>query len=124
MGGDRTPRRSEDDSRPEGAAAGPGRDGPPVGARELVVRLSSEDPDAPDAPERLQARAEALLERTAEISGESPDDVHIFAHMQSLVVRGPRAFLQALLDQPEVEGAVENREGKNGDETRGDPPWE
>lgn len=76
---------------------------------DVVVRLSADDPDHPDSPEATRAKTKQLIQRSTEISGEPPEDYHVFSNLQSLIVRGHRPFVKALLDQPEVAGAVENR---------------
>ena len=56
------------------------------------------------------AIAEDLLARVARETGCAPVDHNVFRNLGSFVVVAPPQFVRALLEQPEVEAAMANRQ--------------
>jgi hypothetical protein len=81
--------------------------GQPVAA---VVRLRHLAGTAPD-PAVVERQTQTALERTAETTGEQPDDVHVMGRLSVAYVSGSERFMRELVEQPEVASAVANQTG-------------
>jgi hypothetical protein len=79
-------------------------DGSPVQAV-VVLRSGRAGPLAPD---EVDAQAREVLGRVESQVGRGAADVNVFKNMSSLVVSAEPAFIEALVQQPEVESAVAN----------------
>ena len=80
------------------------KSGKPVAA---VVSLHRPAGKAPKV-ETIEAKTRAAIKRVTETTGEEPDDVHVMGRVGVAYVTGPARFVQELVDQPEVYGAVAN----------------
>ena len=58
------------------------------------------------------AVAEDLLARVKDQTGAEPQDYNVFRNLGSFVVAAPPAFIERLLEQPEVESAMANRQSR------------
>jgi hypothetical protein len=76
---------------------------------EAVFQLGSED-GAVLPPDRVEELAKQLVDRAERESGAKVDDVNVFRHLASFVVRGSPDVVRSLVEQPEVSAAVANRQ--------------
>jgi hypothetical protein len=56
------------------------------------------------------AVTEALLDRVTRATGSEALDYNVFGNLGSFVVVAPPTFIRGLLEQPEVESAIANRQ--------------
>jgi hypothetical protein len=76
-----------------------------------VVRLRPQGGgQATLGPEQTQALTTGLLKRVEQRTGLRPQAVNVFRQLDSFVVVAAPAFLTELLSQPEVHGAMANRQ--------------
>ncbi len=61
-------------------------------------------------PDHVQELADRLIERAQADTGSKVDDRNVFRHMGSFVVAARPAVIRRLLEQPEVESAIANRQ--------------
>jgi hypothetical protein len=61
-------------------------------------------------PEEVERVAHQVLDRVEREAGSKAMDVHVFKHMGSFVVAGKPSLLRLLLDQPEIEAGIANRQ--------------
>jgi hypothetical protein len=74
---------------------------------EAVLMLNSEN-GAPPSAERVSELTREILERAARESGLRPEDVNVFRHLASFVVRAKPEFVRMLVEQPEIASVVAN----------------
>jgi hypothetical protein len=61
-------------------------------------------------PQEVEQVANQVLGRVEREAGGTATDVHVFRHMGSFVVAGEPSLLRLLLDQPEIEAGIANRQ--------------
>jgi hypothetical protein len=59
------------------------------------------------------SRAKAVINRVANETGLTPNDVNVFTSLCSFVISADARFVEGLLDQPEVASVVANRRPDN-----------
>jgi hypothetical protein len=62
------------------------------------------------APDEVEQVANQVLRRVQGETGSHVKDVNVFRNMGSFVVAGEPALLRRLLDQPEIEAGIANRQ--------------
>lgn len=78
--------------------------GQSVSAVVQVKRRRGSPPDVAD----IEAKVRQAIDRTAQATGDEPDDVYVMGRVAVAYVTGSEKFVRALVDQPEVDGAVAN----------------
>ena len=78
-------------------------------AVEAVLVLNGNNGSIP-SPEQVGDIADKVIDRAQRQSGSAPEDVNVFRHMASFVVRAKPRFLLTLLEQPEIASVVANRQ--------------
>ena len=73
-----------------------------------MLLLNGEKGSIP-GPEQVEEVAGKVIDRAHRESGSAPEDVNVFRHMASFVVRAKPAFLRSLVAQPEIASVVANR---------------
>jgi len=73
----------------------------------FILRRPSGSVLAPDEVEQL---TDQVLTRVQRESGSQVKNVNVFKHMGSFVVAGEPSLLRRLLDQPEIEAGIANRQ--------------
>ncbi len=84
--------------------------GEPVGA---VIALRSDaagNGAAPASGDEVACLAEDLLDRVGRETGSQARDYNVFRNLGSFVVVASSTFIRVLLEQPEVESAMANRQ--------------
>jgi hypothetical protein len=76
---------------------------------QAVIALRRDGGPAAGAQD-VGALAEDLLARVARETGSAAVDHNVFRNLGSFVVVAPPAFVRSLLEQPEVEAAMANRQ--------------
>ncbi len=61
-------------------------------------------------PDQVQGVAERLIDRVQTETGSKVDDQNVFRNMGSFVVAAKPEIIRRLLEQPEVESAIANRQ--------------
>ncbi|MDP9222517.1 MAG: hypothetical protein M3P18_01420 [Actinomycetota bacterium] len=61
-------------------------------------------------PDRVQGLADQLIDKVQTETGSEIHDQNVFRHMGSFVVAAKPEIIRRLLEQPEVESAVANRQ--------------
>jgi hypothetical protein len=77
---------------------------------QAVIALRRDAGPAAAGGQDVGALAEDLLSRVARETGTPPVDHNVFRNLGSFVVVAPPAFVRCLLEQPEVEAAMANRQ--------------
>jgi hypothetical protein len=62
------------------------------------------------APDEVEQVANQVLGRVQDETGSQVKDVNVFKNMGSFVVAGESLLLRRLLDQPEIEAGIANRQ--------------
>jgi hypothetical protein len=88
----------------------------PVAAAVSVRRRKGAPPDTAKIDKDLQA----AIARAKDESNAEPSHVRVMHHLAVAYVEGPGRWIRALLEQPEVTGAVSGR--SNGQDPAADPP--
>jgi hypothetical protein len=76
---------------------------------QAVIGLREEGEGAGDG-DAVTALTEDLLARVKEQTGAEAHDYNVFRNLGSFAVVAPARFIQALIEQPEVESAIANRQ--------------
>lgn len=76
--------------------------GASVAAVVAIRRQAGRKPD----PTAIRSTLDAALARVSELTSSSPVDVNVMAYMASAYLAAPAPFVRALLQQPEIVGAV------------------
>jgi len=61
-------------------------------------------------PDVVEQVTHQVLDRVQREAGRRATDVNVFRHMGSFVVAGEPSLLRLLLDQPEIEAGIANRQ--------------
>jgi hypothetical protein len=106
MASDRGPRGADSELLQQLEAAR--ERGAPV---EAVVSLRAEKGSEYLSTEQTEKITQDLLSRVERKTGVTPERLNVFRNLGSFVVSARPAFVQELLEQPEIEGATANRRG-------------
>ena len=63
-------------------------------------------PGRPPNPADIQASVHAAVQRAGDTTNMAPTEVNVLSRMAVAYVTGPAPLLRALLDQPEITGAI------------------
>jgi hypothetical protein len=87
-----------------------------AGDSDIVVAAVSVErkPGKPPDPAKINADFQKAMARAERMTGAAPRRVQVMPHLAVAYVEAPGRLIRALLDQPEITGAVA---GSTGDET-------
>jgi hypothetical protein len=75
---------------------------------QAVVTLRSDDPSVPMDPARTEESVKTIVEQAARKAGAEPDDVVVFANLQSFSIEADAQLISDLIEDDAVDSASLN----------------